>query len=216
MAARKSDAAGLSHTNIERARAFFEPRPAQHGDSHLAVDWGSRQGQYARFDALRRLAPLQDRSLLDVGCGLGHLLDWLSEQQINPDFYEGIDVTHSMVTAARLRHPEALFHVCDLLAGERPSRKSYDVVFASGIFYLALDDPYAYIAKLLKQLYSLAAQAVVFNLLTQSRDDQASEEFCGETGKILEIVSSLSSYFRADHSYHSTDISIAVYRQIAR
>jgi cyclopropane fatty-acyl-phospholipid synthase-like methyltransferase len=204
----------LSHSNIERAKDFFEPRPALYGDSHLAVDWGSRKSQIARFDAFGRLAPLHHLSLLDVGCGLGHLIDWLSEKQISLEFYEGIDIASSMVTAARERHPHILFHECDLFAGEQPTRERYDVVFASGIFYLALDEPYAYIKNVLDMLYMLTGQVLVFNILTETHQATAGCEFRADTDKILEIITDLSPHFCVDQSYHASDVSIAIYRTL--
>jgi len=203
--------------NIQRVKAFFEPRPALHGDSHLAVDWGSEESQYARFAALNRLAPLQQKSLLDVGCGLGHLLDWVTKQGISIDYYEGLDITPSMVQAARQRYPGISFNECNLLAGDLPDRKGYDVVFASGIFYLALDEPYSYLSSLLDHLYSHTRQVLVFNLLTLANAEPGSlaskGEFRAQVDKLLAIVSSLSPFFCLDHSYHGADATVAVYRQ---
>lgn len=204
----------MNHANIERVKSFFDQRLSQHGDNHLAVDWGSREGQFSRFDALRKITPLYGQSLLDVGCGLGHLVDWLVEHEIKTEHYEGIDVTYSMIEAARQRHPGMLFQERDLLAGDLPSRQSYNVVFASGIFYLAVDEPYVFISNLLDRLFSLANQVLVFNIPTYSEIAQPSGEFRAEASKILEIISSLSPYYCVDHSYHQSDMTLAIYRGI--
>jgi len=209
--------AEANKANIERVKAYFEPRPILHGDSHRAVDWGSQKSQFARFAALNRLAPLQQRSLLDVGCGLGHLLDWMADQGITTHYYEGLDVTPSMVKAARHHYPGIAFKECNLLEGDLPDKESYEIVFASGIFYLALDEPYAYLSNLLDCLYSLTQQVLVFNLLIASKTDSSilvSEgEFRATIDRIIGIVSKLSPYFSLDHAYHESDATIAVYRQ---
>jgi SAM-dependent methyltransferase len=210
----QSSHADVTTANIERVKAFFEPRPALHGDSYLAVDWGSQQSQCARFQTLGRLIPLQHRSLLDVGCGMGHLLDWLHGQEIQLRCYEGVDVTGSMVQAARLRHPVETFLECDLLSGGQPSQDGYDVVFASGIFYLALSEPYQFLASMLGRLFELTQQALVFNILTASGTDVSSGgEFRADIDHLLTIVSELSPFYCLDHSYHRADVTVAVFRE---
>lgn len=202
-------------SNIERAKAYFEPRPALHGDSYLAADWGSQKGQFDRFAALQRITPLNNCHILDVGCGMGHLLDWVRMQGLALRSYEGIDVTPSMVAAARARHPDATFHECDVLLGGQPHQPSYDVVFASGIFYLALDKPYHFLEAMLRRLFHLADQALVFNLLTASSHDDCGEagEFRADTAQVIAIISSLSPYFSLDHTYSRADATIAIFKK---
>lgn len=213
MASSSSPGADSAYRNIERVKAYFDSRPSLHGDSHLAVDWGSQHSQYARFHALSRVTPLQGCSLLDVGCGMGHLLDWLKAHAVNLNHYEGIDVTPSMVLAARKRHPDVRFQECNLLDGGRPEFKSYDVVFASGIFYLAVNEPYLFLATMLERLFALSKHVLVFNLLITTEKSSADpSEFRAELNQLLNIVSGLSPYYCLDHSYHSADVTLAIYR----
>lgn len=199
--------------NIERAMAYFDPRPALFGDTHVTVDWGSSAGQNLRFAQLLQATPMAGRHVLDVGCGLGHLLDWLLGQNLEPASYEGIDVSKEMVARARERHPARHFAHCNLLAGDQPARGEYDVVFAGGIFYLALDDSYDFLETMLERLFALTRAVLVFNLLTETREMAGRSEFRASVSRLIPTLASFTPYYAINHAYHHGDATIALYRQ---
>lgn len=60
------------------------------------------------------IAPHAGRSLLDVGCGTGHLLTTLADRGIRPHAYLGIDVSIGMLAVARRNHPGRTFARADI------------------------------------------------------------------------------------------------------
>jgi SAM-dependent methyltransferase len=68
---------------------------AKHGDSPAAVMW-PRGRQELRFDALTKHFSGSNFSVLDFGCGLGHLKDYLDKHYINYKYY-GVDVVPEFV-----------------------------------------------------------------------------------------------------------------------
>ena len=76
----------------------------------------------------------QEIKLLDYGCGLGYLYDFLRKRKIEID-YTGVDIVDDFISACQEKFPEKKnsFHII------KPNQKivgNYDIIFASGVFNL--------------------------------------------------------------------------------
>jgi SAM-dependent methyltransferase len=116
---------------ISKNNAIYYESVKAYPDDYRGVKWESAQSQFLRFKILGGISPLIfNYSILDVGCGLGHLVDYL----ISRDFkgsYQGIDISYPMIAQAKKRHPNFTFEHNDI---EHISEKSVEYVLASGIF----------------------------------------------------------------------------------
>ena len=72
-------------------RSHYESRIRGDRENYDVLDWSDSAGQRARFEALVRSVELTNRRLLDVGCGLGDLWDFLKARNISVD-YTGVDI----------------------------------------------------------------------------------------------------------------------------
>jgi SAM-dependent methyltransferase len=116
-----------------RLRDYFGACLARYGDDPRGVDWQSAEAQRARFAALLQIGDLDGATVLDAGCGLGHLYAYLREQGIQAR-YCGCDLSTAHIDAARAAHPEARFIAADVhnvLAAEQ-----FDYVIACGLLHL--------------------------------------------------------------------------------
>src|SRR6185295_4865256 len=97
--------------------AFYEEELARGTTDGERVGWRGGEGvQIANLVSLCSVVGLRDgESVLDVGCGLGALVEVLATLGLRVD-YTGIDVTPKMIDEARLRHPGVAFELRDLLA----------------------------------------------------------------------------------------------------
>jgi SAM-dependent methyltransferase len=83
-------------------------------------------------------APLSRRRVLDVGCGRGDLLGWLSSQGVPTGNLTGLDISRHRVVEARRRHPGIDFQ--ELNAGAlQPPLGSFDLVTCFTLFSSLLD-----------------------------------------------------------------------------
>lgn len=171
----------MSHR--KRIRDHYAPRIQPGRESYDILDWADRPSQLARFEVLAQCVELDGRSLLDVGCGLGDLYEYLAGLGRRVE-YTGVDIVGPMVEEARRRHPGAAFYWGDVfsdtpavldadgrtadadhshlnpLAGRR-----FDVVFCSGVFNLNLGNNGDFLGRAVGRLFELARGHVVFNLL---------------------------------------------------
>ena len=63
--------------------SHYEACLEKHGDSHLGVDWPTKQDADTRYrvmlEVIRSFPPGENIRLLDFGCGASHLNDYLRE-----------------------------------------------------------------------------------------------------------------------------------------
>lgn len=91
-----------------------------HGATFEATLWNSREWQQRRFEVLAAMADLRDRHILDCGCGLGDLAEFLTRRAIAYASYTGLEALPELVAAARRRNlPRANFVGADFVAEER-------------------------------------------------------------------------------------------------
>ena len=108
----------------------------------IADPWGCEAGKSSLnnqifldiiFDANRRY----DR-ILDIGCGLGALLNTV-RQRNQGGYVLGVDVSRTAIQKAKERYPELHFD-CRNIAKERLEEGDFDLVVLSEVLWYILDD----------------------------------------------------------------------------
>jgi cyclopropane fatty-acyl-phospholipid synthase-like methyltransferase len=195
---------------------YYEDLLANNGANYKAVDWGSAQSQALRFNALLEgIKHTTSQSLLDVGCGVGDLLAYLQENNLNYQ-YLGIDITPSMITSCKQRFPNANFSVANILnTNERTQLGCFDAVMASGLFNLRQEQPFKYMKTMLKTLWQMTSKVLVFNSISLFNHNTAeSNDFAANPLQTIEFCrQELTSRFVLRHDYHKHDFSVYLYKE---
>ncbi len=190
----------------------YTPLLSKHGNSYLSVDWGSKASQDLRFRIL--LEPFvrnrKTYSILDVGCGLGHLYSFIQENEL-PLKYNGIDAIDAMVEEARKRHSEikSAFEVSKL--SDKKSEQ-FDIVVASGIFYVACDENR--MQEEIRNMFDLCKYGIAFNSLSSWASEKEEEEFYADPAKVLEFCHSLTSKCIMRHDYMTHDFTVQLFTEL--
>jgi len=163
-----TSSAALSRRDILTMRLFYMAKLIGHQSPFHRVGWKSKETQEARFNALLAAGDLNDKSILDLGCGLGCLYGYLKERDWNGE-YTGIDVLDLMVKGARERFPGVVFEKKNILL-DTP-RREWDYVFISGIFNHRVKDNWAWIDETVRLCFKLSRVGVAFNLLETQVDE---------------------------------------------
>ncbi len=191
-----------------RIREFYAPLLAEHGDDKAAVGYPEPAGQQGRYMMLCEVGDLTKASILDVGCGLGHLLDFLKQRGFEGD-YLGIDLQEEMVARARKRHPEARFEVADFLE-DKPEFEGRDFVLASGV--LQHCDP-ALRERFISRMYELCGTAAAFNCFSTWYDNHPEQGFrIANPLEVLDYCRGLTTRLLFRHEYIAHDFTIYMYR----
>ena len=90
-----------------RVREYYSGTIERHGPTPRGVDWPNAVSQYLRFVQLLKVCDFERPfSLNDFGCGYGALLEFMAMRHAEAEIaYRGIDISASMIAAARERWP---------------------------------------------------------------------------------------------------------------
>jgi SAM-dependent methyltransferase len=187
----------------------YRRRFLTHGDDPLSAQT-SAEGQRYRFAQLLEIADLNDRSVLDLGCGLGHLYPPLVARYPRAR-YRGIDVVPEMVACAAAKYPNARFEVANLLQGELAEQ--FDYVLASGVFNNAIDDPTGFLESLIERAYARCRLGLGFNFISRYVTFTEPALAYHDPARVLSFcLDRLGPKVVMHHHYERRDVAVFVYR----
>jgi SAM-dependent methyltransferase len=201
---------------VQVCRQYYENSLAEFGDSPQGVNWADACSQNLRFQIMSEIDNLNGKIVHDVGCGLGHLFDFLSKKAINCE-YVGSDISSSMITCAKGRIPNQNLYVADILQNPVPEWMAADYLFTSGLFYVKNSINKAiwtsFMETMLKQMFKLARKGIAFNMLTSYVDYKDKKLFYLHPKNAIEFcVNNLSKRVTLRHDYPLWEYTVYVYK----
>jgi len=155
--------------------------------------------------------PLERKSILDVGCGLGALYTFLKQQQVSIH-YSGIDISQELLTFAKNQHPEVKWYYGDIFSSSFMFRSgSFDVLYSSGLLNLRCRNNMYYLEALLSHMIFYSKKYVVFNVLSDKALNKESDiyHYYNEEEIIL-LLQKKDLYFSIDSSYLQNDMTVCI------
>ena len=137
--------------------------------SPVAVGWlDGKQNQAKRFETLLNIGVQEGDSILDLGCGLGHMVEHLEKIGLNVR-YTGIDTNKNSIQQAYQFREATYIHgtIFDI-------QEKYDWGLASGVFNIEF--PKEEMLKTINELLSKVNKGVAFNLLSNSANNNLTYE----------------------------------------
>lgn len=196
-----------------RIADFYDRRVTRLGAQPRALDWGSRASQWTRFKVLTQIDDLAGSSVLDVGCGVADLYDYLRSRDVPID-YTGYDMAPAMVAAARRRLPNVDIQMRDIVTEEVPEPQ-FDFVVASGLFSLRRTQPYDYVAATVHRMYTLCRRGIAMNSLSSRSDGRTTIEdgrFLAAPERVLNICFEVTPKVTLRHDYLPHDFTVYLYK----
>lgn len=127
-----------------------------------AVGWTDKKNQHTRFKVLFDIGITDYNSVLDYGCGLGHLNGYMELNDYSNIKYIGIDINPHYIGMARLMYKDKIFIVSDIEGDYIKS--AIDYVIGSGVFTygVTIDE----VISKIETAYNIANIGVAFNFLS--------------------------------------------------
>lgn len=166
------------YRRIETAtNARYSARWAEFGESIETLGWGSIEQQRFRFDRVLEAVELNDRSVLDIGCGFGDLHTHVRARGISVRGYTGVDINEDLLGVARHRHPDAGFLRASPME-LTPADVSADVGIMLGLLNFRQQDlaNMDYLRGMVGRAFDLCREALVFDALSEVRTPDYPEE----------------------------------------
>ena len=155
------------------------------GDSPLGMGWPNVPDALRRFgimlDVIRggpsRSEPLR---LLDLGCGVGHLYEYLRGSSLDGIRYTGIDLSQRFIGICRSTHPGVDFRHVDIL--QHPEAlDEYDYTVINGVFTskcaMSFHEMWAFVQSLLKLVFRRSRCGIAFNAMSSHVDWERDDLF---------------------------------------
>ena len=183
-------------------RNYYSGTVKRHGPTPLGVDWPNAASQYLRFVQLLKICNFETAfSLNDLGCGYGALLELLAMRHGEAEIaYRGIDLSSSMVAAARERWADRKH--AKFVSGARCGQLA-DYSLSSGIFNVRLGHPVGawetYVRSILSDMHVCSRIGFAANfMLPLDAEPMETElyrseprrwvDFCGQFGGDVELL----------------------------
>ena len=164
---------------IDKFVSKYEEFYNEHGDSSAGVGWFKAEMTDPRFNALTSHIPKYCGRILDFGCGLGAMYEWMKEKK-DPRTYEieyiGIDITPNHIEVAKQKYPECEFFLGDILSDPTILDKIgfVDYSVLCGVFTMKIDfsddDMFEFMKNILKKVWSSTRISMSFNLTSDLVD----------------------------------------------
>jgi SAM-dependent methyltransferase len=118
---------------FEEINNMYSEALRKHGDSPNAV-FIPKNNQHLRYQsALNSLPNLPKLEILDYGCGLGHLYDFLEKNLMSFFNYTGVDINEEFISFNSVKYPNLVFLHRDYFLHED---SMYDAIISIGTFNL--------------------------------------------------------------------------------
>ncbi|MEO7274292.1 MAG: class I SAM-dependent methyltransferase [Vicinamibacterales bacterium] len=191
----------------------------KYGDNFRGVGYtksaAEAQERYALMLGVVR-EKMESVSLLDFGCGLGHLLDYLEQ---HPDdrhiHYSGLDISRLYLDAARARHPATDFVLMDVLESD-DDLPEYDYAILNGVFNyrgaIAQASMMEYWRRLTAVVFRHCRRGLAFNAMSTIVDWQRDDLFHLPFEQMASFIGGLSRHFVVRHDYGAREYTTYVYR----
>lgn len=188
---------------------FYEDSFSKYGTDARSVHWSGEISQTARFQVLANIAPLENKRILDAGCGLGDLYKFFLTKKIEVDYF-GIDIMPAFIARAKERFPEAHFELGDIAS----IQEQYDYIFASGALTIAAD--YAdkdYYFEMIRVMFEHAKEGIAFNMLNQATYQGDKTYISYDIDEVTEYCKTLTDHVVVVSDYLPQDFTVYMYKK---
>jgi len=180
-----------------------------------ATDFSSF-GQTQRFKVIaRELAQPEEfrRPLLDYGCNVGGLYDYMSQWHgMDDGLYTGVDAHPAFTERLRAKGRKKVYtgDICDNAFFDKIKDRKFDHVVCSGVF-CHCEVPFDLTVD---RLWSLTKRILIFNLLTVKVDKPGFRYFDSE--EAVHAAEIRSNYYSVIRNYLDNDMTVVLYRNPQR
>jgi SAM-dependent methyltransferase len=194
----------LSFHDTNHLKAFYKNELELHGDSHASVRYASRDSQWRRYDILTQISSLEDKTILDYGCGVGHLYEYLDEKNILVKDYIGIDILPEFLKISQNKFPSATF-----FESIQEVHKPFDFGIISGTFNDILSNNRDFWKHVVTDLFERCNEGIAFNMMSKYVDYENPKLYYEDPEYVFTFVKeNLSSFVTLRHDYLCKDDTI--------
>jgi len=207
----------MSHEIISK---HYERCFDKYGDNHKGVDWPNEEDLHTRYDVMLNIikdVPKKDKvTILDFGCGCGHLLEYIQQKKINIE-YSGLDISEKYVNYCKSKYPYHTFYKIDVLKEQIDELPNFDYIILNGVFTekreLTEDEMFNFFTSVLKIIFNKTKIGLSFNVMCPIVDFKRSDLFYLSYDKLgIFLKEYLSRHYIINNNYKLWEYTTYVYK----
>ena len=190
------------HEDYDKSLNQFGPGPK-------ALLWWDYRSMALRFRQLVKDVPLDGKTILDAGCGMGDLLPYIYAKTDNFK-YLGLDKSHEFIKIAKQRYEGHEFKAGDPF---HDRIGMFDVVLTSGVMNGNTEGWLAKRKKMIANLFDQTGEVLAFNMAGGLKPPPADHLIAyADAQVIFNFCKSLSSRVILNTEYLQKDFTIVMFK----
>lgn len=147
----------------------YNKRFDQLGVSPKTLGWGCREDQLERFNTICQHCKLENKTVMDIGCGFADLYCYLKEHDVRVN-YIGIDINPYFIDYCKRAFPEQQFHRANIMLKHAGIPKA-DIVIALGLLNFRLNEisNRDYTEMFIQKAFALTNERLIVDFLSEYR-----------------------------------------------
>jgi len=154
------------------------------GDTHLGVDWPKLDDVIIRYqimlEAIKKEHKKKKVKLLDFGCGLSHLYEYILKNRYKYIHYSGLDISMKYIGIVQKKFPKIHYYCFDILKDPEKLPRT-DYIIMCGLFTekreLEYNEMLNYFKKIIKICFLKVNYGLVFNVMSKHVDWERKDLF---------------------------------------
>lgn len=194
----------------------------KHGDNVNGMDWPNLEDAIKRYQVMLDVSifnkDFEKNSILDFGCGTGHLLEYMLEAEFDSFDYSGIDISKEFINRALIKYPNKPFYCLDILDDENGFENTYDYVVMNGVFTekrsLTQDEMFSFFKKMIKIIFTKHTnKGFAFNVMSDNVDWKREDLFHLSLDKLTKFLrNGISNNYIIRNDYGLYEYTVYVYK----
>jgi len=204
---------GLSGSDRDTIIQRYAKRFEAHGVDLKTLDVG--QHYDAQHVVHASIGNLNGKTLLDIGCGLGHYYEYLRSRGIRVD-YIGYDFMESFIQTDRARYPEATFEVRDVTNDEIVHEADYAVMCQVFNNRYADSDNTDVVKAVLRKAFAAVRIGLSVDMLSTYVNYRVPEMHYFSPEEMFAFGESLTPFVRLRHDYAPRHFTLFLFKDAVR
>ena len=209
-----------SNTIVRKYVSKYNQRFREHGVSYMSLGWTVPERAKKRHVVMRDVIRWKQHddpiTLLDFGCGFGHLMEYLDERVS----YSGVDIMPQFIRYCEKHRQPGVFHLLDTEADYQDGLNriaDFDYIVANGLFTERLDISYSDMMKhfmmTIRELFKHTRHGLAFNVMSTHLDQKRDDLFHVSMDWMADfLVHDLSRNFIFRNDYGMYEYTAYVYK----
>ena len=189
-------------------KEYYQNRFKKYGASPTTIQHISKESQFKRFKILLAIAE-EIGSIIDVGCGLGDLLEFLLDKEYTGK-YLGLDFVDEFIEFSNEKYKDitnAKFMKFDFTKDQLP--EDYNYLFLSTVFNNKMDNNEEFMLQTIHKMFTACQKGVTFNAMSTYVDYRDEKLYYSDPLKIFDYCKrNLSRQIVLRHDYLVKEDSI--------